>query len=277
MINFKNISVTQGRLVPISKDKKFKNKIQQFPDELWRKELTIFYKNNIKFIEWVISIENFNLNPITKKNMLKIIKDLLRKNNVNIRSIDLDFLVYSKFFNKKFTIKIKNKIDLIIKNAIKLDVKYIIFPFLEKQSLINNERKKKVITYLNSLLQKYEKKINFLIEIDLKPKDVLAYIKKFNGKIGITYDTGNSAGLGFKFNEEKKYFKFVRNIHLKDKIKNGKSVRLGKGNYNFKNLFKFLKKTNYRYGLNLQTARSKNGNDLSEILLNMKYLKKLIT
>ena len=66
-----NISVTQGRLVPVSKDKKFKNKIQQFPDKLWKKELTILYQNNIKFIEWVISIENFNLNPITKKNMLK--------------------------------------------------------------------------------------------------------------------------------------------------------------------------------------------------------------
>jgi len=270
-----NISVTQGRLVPVSKDKKFKNKIQQFPDKLWKKELTILYQNNIKFIEWVISIENFNLNPITKKNMLKIIKNVLRINNVHIRSIDLDFLVNSNFFNIKDTKQIKEKIDLIIKNAIKLDVKYIIFPFLEKQSLINNERKKKVIKYLNFLLKKYEKKINFLIEIDLKPKDVLVYIKNFKGKIGITYDTGNSAGLGHKFTEEKNYFKFVKNIHIKDKLKNGKSVRPGKGNYNFKKLFKFLKKINYQHGINLQTARSKYGNDLNEILTNIKYLKNL--
>ncbi len=271
----KNISVTQGRLVPVSKDKKFRNKIQQFPDKLWKKELKIFYQNNIKFIEWVISKENFNLNPITKKNMLKTIKKVLSKNNVKIRSIDLDFLVNSNFFNKKNTKQIKKKIDLIIKNAINLDVNYVIFPFLEKQSLINDERKKKVIRYLNFLAQKYEKKINFLIEIDLKPKDVLVYIKNFRGKIGITYDTGNSAGLDYKFNEEKNYFKFVKNIHLKDKFKNGKSVRLGKGNYNFRKLFKFLKKINYRYGINLQTARSKNGNDLNEVLLNMKYLKNL--
>ena len=271
----KNISVTQGRLVPNSKDKKFKNKIQQFPDKLWIKELKILYQNKIKYIEWVISKENFNLNPITKKIKLKIIKNHLRINNVHIRSVDLDFLVYSSFFNKKSTTKIKKKIDLIIKNAIKLNVKYIIFPFLEKQSLINSERKQKVLTYLNFLLKKYEKKISFLIEIDLKPKDVLIYIKNFKGKIGITYDTGNSAGLGYKFKEEKNYFKFVKNIHLKDKLKNGKSTRLGKGNYNFKKLFNFLKKINYRYGINLQTARSKNGNDLDEILINMKYLKNL--
>ena len=35
-------------------------------------------------------------------------------------------------------------------------------------------------------------------------------------KVGINYDTGNSAGLGYDFNNEIKYFKYVKNIHIKD-------------------------------------------------------------
>ena len=41
-------------------------------------------------------------------------------------------------------------------------------------------------------------------------------------------------GLGYKFNQEKKYFKYVHNIHIKDKIYRDKSVRLGEGNWDYK-------------------------------------------
>ena len=72
--------------------------------------------------------------------------------------------------------------------------------------------------------------------------------------------------MGFDYNSEfKNYGKYIYNIHIKDRVKNGKSVRLGKGNANFIDLYKNLRKINYNGNLILQTARSKINKELEEV------------
>ena len=58
------------------------------------------------------------------------------------------------------------------------------------------------------------KKENYiLIESDYKPLKLKNLIKKINHKqVLINYDTGNSAGLGYDFNTEKKYFNYISYI-----------------------------------------------------------------
>ena len=89
----------------------------------------------------------------------------------------------------------------------------------QEENLIN------VMKNLSKLLGKSQK---FLFEIDYSPTQTLKFIKRFNSKFGINYDTGNSACLGHDFQKEKLYFKYVYNIHLKDRLYKGKTVRLGK-------------------------------------------------
>ena len=94
---------------------------------------------------------------------------------------------------------------------------------------------------------------------------------------GINYDLGNSASMGFDVDEEfDSYFKYIKNIHIKDRIFRGNTVRLGKGNANFTKFFKNLKKYKYNNMLIYQTARSKNNDDLGEIKKNMEFVKKFI-
>ena len=98
------------------------------------------------------------------------------------------------------------------------------------------------------------------------------FLKKFNSsKIGINYDTGNSAALGYDFLEELNYFKYVKNIHIKDRILNGKTVRLGEGNWNYKIFFKKINKI-YKGNFILQTARSKKNLDVKEVIINRNFL-----
>ena len=83
-----------------------------------------------------------------------------------------------------------------------------------------------------------------MFETDYNPNKVIKFLKKFkNKKIGINYDTGNSANLNYNFADEIKYFSYVKNIHLKDRLSNGGTVRLGKGNWNYKKFFKLIKKS----------------------------------
>ena len=111
-----------------------------------------------------------------------------------------------------------------------------------------------------------------LFESDYSPKNLHKFIKKFNPKfIGVNYDTGNSASLNYDFQKETVYFKYVKNIHIKDRLLKGKTVRLGLGNFEFEKFLKYIKKSNYTGNFIFQTARKKKF-DVKEINLNRNFL-----
>jgi sugar phosphate isomerase/epimerase len=276
MINsffFKNLSITQGRHLPI-----IKKNIQLFPGEEWHTEINLFKKTNLKFMEWVVSLDNFKKNPITKLNGFKIIQKKLKNNNLKIRSVDLDFIIKEPpyFMNRRQKIIFEKKIVKIINNCNKLKLKFINFPFLEKASPDSDKKKKYLINFFTKIFPYCNKNIYLLIESDLNPKEMLKFIKTFNKKVFINYDTGNSASKNFDFNEEKNYFKYVKNIHLKDRKKNGPTVRFGKGDVNFDKFFKYIKKQKNLFDFNLQPARSITNQHIEEITANINFLKKII-
>ena len=117
-----------------------------------------------------------------------------------------------------------------------------------------------------------------LFESDFAPKVLLKFIKRFDTRFfGINYDTGNSASLGYKFENEIIYFKFVKNIHLKDRLYNGETKRLGEGDFNFKKFISFIIRNKYKGNFIFQTARSKYNKHLEEIIINKKYVIRLIS
>ena len=91
----------------------------------------------------------------------------------------------------------------------------------------------------------------------------------------INYDMGNSASMGYDVNEEfLNYGKYIKNIHIKDRLFKGKTVRLGYGNVNFEAVFKNIEKINYNNLLIFQTARSiKKNKDFDELKKNFNFIK----
>ena len=269
----KKLSITQGRHLKI-----INQRIQIFPEKNWKNELKLFNLTKLKFIEWVVSEDNFKKNPICKINGHKIINKYLKKNKIKCRSIDLDFIVKVNplKFSKKEIKTFIERIKIISSNATKIGVKYLIFPFLENSSPVGKLKQKKLILMLNEIRKKVSSKLLLLIETDLKPVELSIMIKKMKNKIFINYDLGNSASKDYDFNEEKKYFKFVKNIHLKDRVKNGSTIRFGLGNANFKKMFAFLMKNKNNYDFNLQPARSKRNEDIKEIKINIEYIESLL-
>ena len=86
-------------------------------------------------------------------------------------------------------------------------------------------------------------------------------MKKINNKqVKINYDTGNSASLNYDFDSEiREYKKFILDIHIKDRIKNGHPVLLGNGNWDFKKFFNYYNKDNFCKLLILQAFRDEDG------------------
>ena len=50
----KNLSITQGRHLRV-----INQRIQIFPEKNWKNELKLFNLTKLKFIEWVVSEDNF--------------------------------------------------------------------------------------------------------------------------------------------------------------------------------------------------------------------------
>ena len=267
----KKIGFMQGRLVKSEK----KNSIQYFPEKNWPKEFRYAKKINLKIMEWTINYENMNKNPLYNGNLAHL-KKLVKNYQISIPSITNDYFMQKPFFKKK-NLKIKNKIleklRKIILNSNKIGIKYHIFPLVDNGSVKSKSEEKILIKEIKKLLNILNKNSFILFETDYKPQKIIEFVKKFKSKkIGINYDTGNSAALKYDFNDEIKYFKYVKNIHIKDRVLNGKTIRLGNGNWDYKKFFKLIK-GNYKGNFILQTARNPKNMHIHEIKTNINFLK----
>jgi L-ribulose-5-phosphate 3-epimerase len=265
-----NYGVMQGRLSEI-----VENKIQAFPNKNWKSEFSKANKLGLKSIEWTLDYKNLENNPIfSNKGRLKI-KELSKKYSIKINSLTGDCFMQKPFWKTKNNQKLIADLKKIINSCKVLGIRFIVIPLVDNGSIKNHKHRnnlikscKKIIKYLQN------SKIKLIFESDFSPKKLKGFIKKFDKNFfGINYDVGNSAALNYNIDEEFKcYGNYIFNIHIKDRFKNGKTIRLGNGGVNFFKLFCNLRKIKYKNNLILQTARSKNKQHMKEIKVNLAYL-----
>ena len=265
----------QGRLSPI-----FKKKIQSFPWNYWRQEIIIAKKNNFNLIEWTLDYPRLLNNPLISSKEQRETLCFLKKNKISVNSVTCDFFMQKPFFLIKNKIKRElniNNLAKIIKELINAKIKFIIIPLVDKSSIKNTYQEKLVIREFNKIIKNLNTnnfKTKILFEIDYSPSKLKKFIKKFSSNFfGINYDSGNSTSLDYNIDEEFNcYGDRILNIHIKDRIKYGKTIKLGHGNVNFCKLKKNLKKIHYKGNLILQTARNIYGKHLNELIDNRNFL-----
>ena len=72
------------------------------------------------------------------------------------------------------------------------------------------------------------------------------------------------------------YGKYIDNVHVKDRIYNGSTVFFGKGDADFKTVFKKLKEINYKGNFILQGARSKKNQHVLTVKRYKSFVMKLL-
>lgn len=244
----------QGRLSP-----PYKNKIQHFPLNNWQREFKIAKSLNLRSIQWVYELENYQLNPLF--NNPKSIKEITNITGVSVNSVILDYFMEKKLFNENDENLKKNfeHLEFIIDQCEKASIKLLELPFVDNSSLKKLIDKNIFINNIKKILKKIENKdILISLETDLDPLSFIDLIKKFHPfKIFVNYDMGNSTSNNFNVDEEIKLLgKYILNVHIKDRMSNhGTTVPLGDGNTNFVKIFQNLNKINYNGDYILQCAR----------------------
>ena len=268
------IGFMQGRL----SIKEF-NKIQSFPIDNWKNEFAIANLMNLKKLEWTIDYDYFFKNPLMNKNYHKEIKDLKKFYKIDIESVTCDFLMNKPFWKIKNNQKLIHDFEFFLNNCIKLSIKKIIIPLVDNGSINSKNSELILKNNLIRILKKPKfKNLIFLFETDLISEKIQLFFKDLSKKnFGINYDLGNSASLGHQVKQDfEMYGGLIKNVHLKDRKLKGYTVKFGNGAADFVNLFKYLKKINYKGNFILQSARSKNNNDIKELQENIFFIKKFL-
>ena len=234
----------QGRLSPL-----YNNKIQSFPKYHWRNEFKKIRELKINMMEWTLDHKEIIKNPINTIEGKKEIVDLKNKYKIDINSLTGDCFMQKPFWKQKGKKKDKliNIFKQVLQNSSKIGVKKIILPLVDNGSVKNNQQLKILISTLKKFIPILKKnKQEILFELNFNPTKALSFIKKFDRNyFGINYDIGNSSSLGFQSKDEiKTYGNFIKNVHIKDRYFRGTTVRLGRGDADFNEVFINLKKLN---------------------------------
>ncbi len=252
------IGIMSGRLSsPID------NNIQQFPSNSWKNEFKQANRLGFDSIEWIYDlIEN---NPIIQD--LDELKKLSVENNIKIDSVCADYFMKKKLFNVSeydlsFNLKILNQL---IENCNKLNIEILEIPLVDSSSIQNEKFRNEFISNLNSSLSFAEQNQVFLtLETDLAPESFRTLLLDFDHpNIKVNYDIGNSISLGYDPSIELPILsKWIKNIHIKDRLYHSHTVPLGTGDVDFDLFFSNLSKIHYSESLIIQGAREDLENNL---------------
>jgi hexulose-6-phosphate isomerase len=112
------------------------------------------------------------------------------------------------------------------------------------------------------------------LETDLGPAEFARCLESLPSRsFKVTYDTGNSASLGYDPREEFAcYGHRIGSVHIKDRMRGGRTVALGTGDTNFATVFEELSRVMYPGGFVLQTARGIAGQELEHARRDREFL-----
>jgi L-ribulose-5-phosphate 3-epimerase len=251
------IGIMQGRLSSL-----VDGKIQSFPRETWQEEFALAKECGFEIMEWVLDDIDVENNPIWSAKGQQEIIQLKDKHEIDVPSICCDYFMEFPLQSEDHNIKKRSREILfeLIGVCSEIGISNIELPMIGKAALEDEEKGEEAIGFLNDITPLIEqKKINILLEVSLPPDRIMPLFEKMpSQRIGINYDTGNSAYWGYSaYDEIPVYGGRIGNVHIKDCTPQDYSVFLGRGNVNFDVSLKLLYEIGYQDDFILQAARAK--------------------
>lgn len=274
-----SIGIMQGRLTePKGRGMQF------FPFDNWEKEFYDAKEIGLNEIEFIFDYPDYTKNPLWHKAGISKIQDVIRETGVCVRSICFDYFLRRPFFKKEGQERefLRKENTDIIKQIISamdpLGISLIEIPLVDDSSIKNDNEKQNFKNWLKEIVLSSPKQIHFSLETDFPPDVFSAYIQDIGlENVGANYDSGNSSGIGYDLYQEVTTLgQNIFNIHIKDRVYQGSTVKLGNGSADFDRLFRGLKEIGYKNSFILQAARGIDGDEINNITLQIQFLNNYI-
>lgn len=250
--NSHSIGIMQGRLVP-----RYNQRYQAFPVNYWQAEFHIARDLGIQYIEFILDYNQAEKNPLLSKEGVAAIQEVIEQTGVGVRSICGDYFMEAPFHSDKQA-ESERVLQTLLENAALLNARDVVIPCVDQSKLKTDADVAKLVASIRKFIPLIEKLGLFLnFETDLDPQAFKKLLQNFDSpNIKVNYDIGNSASLGFSPEEEfRAYGHLISNLHVKDRVLGGSSVKLGTGNAKFDVIFGLLKELGFKGIVTLQASR----------------------
>ena len=251
------IGFMQGRLSP-----EVAGRIQAFPWAHWREEFAIAARLGFSLMEWTLDHARLEANPIMTPAGRREIGALAAAHKVRPGALTGDLFMQMPFWKADAKAELVASLDAVLDGCAAAGIGTIVVPLVDNGSLTSREEAdalSRVLLARTSRLRRDGLVIAF--ECDLAPEALAAFIADYpQDAFGITYDTGNSAALGYDCRAElAAYLPRIVHVHIKDRMRGGGTVPLGAGSAQLPIAVALLERGGYRGNYVLQTARAGNG------------------
>lgn len=216
---------------------------QEFPLVQWEQEFATAAEIGFQCIEWMFNFEQWENNPIICDDGVATICKLIKDTGIVVSGICANYFMRRSIFDAQAMEENINILRRLVKNAEVLKCSNIIIPLFEA-----SEMQPESETFRNILAQIANENIMILLETDCDMKSMYQWLQKVDCEnIGICYDIGNATGLARDtVREVHDYTDIIKNVHIKDKKKYGKTVMLGQGDGRIEETMKVLLKNGYQ-------------------------------
>lgn len=255
----------QGRLSPPVNER-----IQAFPADHWREEFETARALGLGSIEWTLDLDGIDANPFMTAAGQHEIRELSTRTGVSVPSLTGDCFMQGPFWKttgaerQALTDVLRRVADACSRNG----TRYVVVPLVDNGRIENEGQGAAFlggITALGDALRRA--RVIVVIESDFPPAELRDFIARFPADlVGVNYDTGNSASLGFDTTEEIEFLgNRILNVHIKDRVRGGTTVPLGTGAAQLPVSVRQLEAGGYQGSYILQTARATDGDHAGAI------------
>lgn len=261
-----HLAIMQGRLSPPED-----NRIQCFPRLSWRNEFPRVVEAGIGSIEWIDDTYGTDMNPLRTKEGIKELQNLMKQHNVMIPSICADTFMEQPLIrcSQKEQQERLELLEHLFHQAKLLGAKHLGIPMLDNSALKNLQEIDEFAAALLRIIPILEElSMELHLETSLSPKEFPILLWKLpHPLIRVTYDTGNSASLGYFPQEEfAAYGNRIGSVHIKDRVLGGGTVKLGTGDTNFEVVAEELRKMQFKGLFTLQAARGEADKEIETLM-----------
>jgi len=253
------IGIMQGRLLPPEE-----GRFQCFPRQGWMNEFALAVAAGLDSIEWIYDEWGEDVNPISSDEGILRLRNLSERHGVAVASLCADYFMERPLIrvdSREKRSAVERLVWLISRCQI-LGIERIVVPFVDNSRIQSELELSEVVTTLREILpHASHTHVEIHLETSLPPKQFEALLDELPfPEIKVNYDTGNSASLGYDFREEfSVYGDRIGSVHIKDRLRGGGTVPLGKGDAEISAILAALHEIAYSGDFILQVARGEPG------------------
>lgn len=269
------VGIMQGRLLP-----PYEGRFQAFPAASWREEFPRAAEAGLHCIEWIYEKPHEADNPLGTDAGIRELRSLAGTTGVAVRSICADYYMTEQLVgnDQRPDSRIIDHLRWLIGRAAKLDIAYIVLPFVDSSSMTTPARREAARSAITAVAGNAQAAgIELHLETDLAPRPFRRFLDDIgHPMVKANYDIGNSASLGFDPREElTEIGPCLGSVHVKDRKLGGSTVPLGTGNADLRTSLSMIRETGFARWLILQAARGEEGGEVALAASNRRLVEQL--